>query len=212
MQHFRDRHELRAEQLTEPRMVNTPRGQVFAKSSDWICHDVEGQVWVVTDELFTKHYEPVPPPVGRQDDIYGKKIIVFDFDWTLHQLDEWRGAHVCDGDPVDGAIPFLYRIVNAEQFHVAIYSTRSAQTGGREAMCAWLNQQDTLLRQAATAECAETGATLQLFPDALLGDRCFYPLSKPPAWIFFDDRAVTAQGQATWSAWPLDRIEQGIGA
>lgn len=135
------------------------------------------------------------PPVGQPlEKMYGRKIICFDFDGTLHQMREWWGPDMCDGDPVPGALEMLDRTYRSG-FSVAIYSSRSHQVGGRAAMCAWINR-------CAFDLCIGSGYNL--------GDALFYPIFKPPAWLSFDDRTVTAAGERTWAEWTTERLENGL--
>lgn len=67
----------------------------------------------------------------------GKPILCLDFDGVIHSyLQPWVGAAIIPDGPVDGAMEFLSRAV--EQFEVHIYSSRSNQPGGCDAMCGWL--------------------------------------------------------------------------
>ena len=109
-----------------------------------------------------------------------KPILCLDFDGVIHSYASgWLGATAIPDPPVHGALGFLRMAV--EHFTVAIYSSRSGQPGGVEAMKAWL--------EACVAD--ETGAC----PNWILG--LVWPTSKPPAFVTIDDRAITFTG-----AWP----------
>jgi FMN phosphatase YigB (HAD superfamily) len=109
-----------------------------------------------------------------------KPIIVLDFDGVLHSYTSgWQGADVISDPPVPGAIDFLRRAV--ERFEVHIYSSRSGQSGGIAAMKAWLNR-------------AVEDDPVFLGPWLL---NIKWPVTKPPAHVTIDDRALTFTG-----AWP----------
>jgi len=82
--------------------------------------------------------------------------------------------------PVDGAIDFLRMAVR--DFEVNIFSSRSGQPGGIEAM------QDALVRWTA-GEGDQSWLTLIVFPK-----------DKPPARVGIDDRMITFTGE-----WPSMR-------
>lgn len=66
------------------------------------------------------------------------KTISLDFDGTLCSYESgWQGPRNIPDPPVPGAIDFLLRLL-ANDWDVAIFSTRSAQWGGRRAMKKWL--------------------------------------------------------------------------
>lgn len=70
-----------------------------------------------------------------------KPILNLDFDGVLHSYTSgWQGAHIVGDPPVPGAAAFLIAAVKA--FDVHIFSSRSHQAGGKEAMrkaiYAWL--------------------------------------------------------------------------
>jgi hypothetical protein len=115
-----------------------------------------------------------------------KPILCLDFDGVLHSYTSgWKGADVIPDAPVPGALEFLAEAT--KHFRVAIFSSRSNQPGGIDAMKWWLRAHIN-----ATTPFNKT-------PDA--GPHWFfdieYPTEKPPAMISIDDRAITFDG-----AWP----------
>jgi hypothetical protein len=106
-----------------------------------------------------------------------RKILCLDFDGVLHSYTSgWKGATVIPDEPVPGAIEFLRDAVR--RFEVHIYSSRSGQSGGILAMRQWLAWQ--------------------------IDDADYYwlseikwPVTKPPAHVTIDDRALTFTGE-----WP----------
>ena len=76
-----------------------------------------------------------------------------------------KGVNIITDPPVDGAIAALY--VYIKHFHVAIYSARSGQQGGIEAMKDWFRKQDYAI-----------------------ADYLLWPSSKPAASVYLDDRGL----------------------
>ena len=101
-----------------------------------------------------------------------KKTICVDFDGVLHSYTSgWQGADVVSDDPVDGAMEWLCDLLNYG-FDVCIYSSRSGQEGGIQAMQEWL--------------CAH-GMALYIH-------ELRFPVEKPPAHLTIDDRAICFEG------------------
>ena len=108
-----------------------------------------------------------------------RKILVLDFDGTLHRYSSgWSGIdHVLDG-PVDGAMAFLRGAI--EHFEVHVVSSRSREQSGRNAMrysiASWLTE-------AFGDE-----------PGSAVYRELHFPEHKPPAFLTLDDRALTFTG------------------
>ena len=107
--------------------------------------------------------------------------LAVDFDGVLHSYTSgWRGASVAKDPPVEDAMRFLSEATDA--FVVCIYSSRSNQPGGIEAMQEYLKHH--LLEYWYT------------MPD--IGERVFrklrFPVDKPPAVVTLDDRAICFNG------------------
>lgn len=101
-----------------------------------------------------------------------KPILCLDFDGVLHSYTSgWKGADVIPDPPVPGAFQFIADA--AQHFHVHIYSSRSGQPGGIEAMRQWFEEWDP------------KGGILSLLS---------FPTEKPPAFIGIDDRVLTFNG------------------
>lgn len=108
-----------------------------------------------------------------------KPILCVDFDGVIHSYASgWKGPSIIPDEPVVGAINALYQLTL--EFDVQVYSSRSSQVGGIEAMMAWLR---IYARN-------EIGPTLG---EILLG-RLKFPKEKPPAFVTIDDRALTFDG------------------
>lgn len=104
----------------------------------------------------------------------GLPILCLDFDGVIHSYSSgWKGADQIPDPPVPGAVAFLGEAV--EHFTVAVFSSRSNQPGGLEAMQNWLHR---------------------YLPPGICG-LIQWPKEKPPALVTLDDRAITFTGK-----WP----------
>lgn len=111
-------------------------------------------------------------------------ILCLDFDGVLHSYSSgWKGADSIPDPPVPGAIAFLREAVKV--FRVAIFSSRSHQPGGEEAMRRWLGQ--AILDEQGTSVMDEDTPWFTLIE---------WPREKPAAMVSLDDRAITFTG--TW--------------
>lgn len=109
-----------------------------------------------------------------------KLVMCLDMDGVVHSYTSgWKGIDVIPDPPVPGALLFIKECIE-EGWQVAIHSSRSEKPEGIEAMREWL-----------AAWWGEAG-----FPADLLMF-ISYPISKPPAFITIDDRALTFTGD--WS-------------
>ena len=103
-----------------------------------------------------------------------KPILLVDFDGVIHSYTSgWQGANVISDPPNRGARDFLAAAV--DHFHVNVYSSRTRQEGGLQAMQAWCRKH---------------------FGDELV-DRMFFPEQKPAAFLTIDDRCICFNGN-----WP----------
>ena len=100
-----------------------------------------------------------------------KPILCLDFDGVCHSYESgWKGADVIPDSPVKGMLKALTQY--SERFRLCVFSSRSHQEGGIEAMKAWF---------------ARHAPELELE----------YPKEKPPAMVSLDDRTITFEGE-----WP----------
>lgn len=117
-----------------------------------------------------------------------KPILCLDFDGVIHSyVSGWKGADVVPDPPVLGALDFI--LAATDRFDVQIFSSRSNQKGGLQAMQRWL--QGHFNRHV-------DGGTMhdrQEMEDRL--PRIKWPLEKPAAMVTIDDRAITFTGE-----WP----------
>ncbi len=111
-----------------------------------------------------------------------KPIFCCDFDGVIHSYTSgWLGGDVIPDPPVDGAIAFLLGALT--EFEVHIFSSRSHQEGGIEAMQAWLK----LHAEGCWYE-SPAGPGLEDVK---------FPTVKPAAMVGLDDRVITFTG-----VWP----------
>lgn len=113
-----------------------------------------------------------------------KPILCLDFDGVCHSYTSgWKGAAVIP----DGYVPGLFEFLEAvkEHFDIQIFSSRSHQEGGRDAMLHWFMTQRKLWRERGGKPSEDTPLSLK------------FPLEKPPAFVSIDDRCLLFTG-----AWP----------
>lgn len=111
-----------------------------------------------------------------------KPILCLDFDGVIHSYASgWKGADVIPDPPVDGALQFIVDAM--EHFTVVIFSSRSHQPGGREAMWQWLGYWSVDPVHGMPGD-FDHGAW------SAIG----WPVEKPPALVTLDDRALTFTG------------------
>lgn len=109
-------------------------------------------------------------------------ILCLDFDGVLHSYTSgWRGPEKVIDEPTPGAMEWLAEAVN--HFTVHIYSSRSGQIGGIDAMKKWL------LAELCAAHQGDGHDIFELLQ---------WPTEKPPALVTIDDRAITFRGD--WGA------------
>jgi hypothetical protein len=112
----------------------------------------------------------------------GKPILCLDFDGVCHSYTSgWQGAGIISDPPVPGLFEFLEQAV--QHFEIHIYSSRSHQENGIQAMMMWFIEHRRQWRENG----GKGDEIIQLnFPD-----------HKPSAMITIDDRAITFNG-----VWP----------
>lgn len=114
-----------------------------------------------------------------------KPILCLDFDGVIHSYASgWKGATVIPDPPVPGALKFITDAM--EHFTVAIYSSRSHQPGGIEAMLKWLGYWSVDKEHGMPGD----------FDHGAWGS-ILWPREKPAAMVTIDDRAITFIGE-----WP----------
>ena len=107
-----------------------------------------------------------------------KPTLCIDFDGVIHSYASgWNGANRVDDPPVPGAIEWLHELLTSDKYVVCIYSSRSKEPGGIEAMQTWL--QDNLNRMRY---------------DYMQLKKIEWPTEKPAAYLTIDDRAICFRG------------------
>lgn len=114
-----------------------------------------------------------------------KPILCLDFDGVMHSyVSGWQGIDVIPDPPVDGVFEFIE--MASEHFQVQVYSTRSADDNGWQAMIDWFLEKRLIWW---------LGRGLGPETRALAGVE--FPRKKPPAFVSLDDRVLTFTGE-----WP----------
>jgi hypothetical protein len=102
------------------------------------------------------------------------RTILVDFDGVLHMYtSEWQGHAVIPDGPVPFAMEWLVTMANDKRFTTCVYSSRSKEQAGIEAMKAWLLKYG-------------------MMPETL--EKIQFPTEKPGAFLTIDDRAFCFQG------------------
>ncbi len=110
-----------------------------------------------------------------------KPILLVDFDGVIHSYASgWRGADVIPDDPVDGAFQFLYCATSL--FHVNVYSSRSSEPNGIEAMRQWFDYH------------APKNPDAHLMTAHWWRTDLHFPREKPAAFLTIDDRCWCFEG------------------
>lgn len=128
----------------------------------------------------------------------GKPILVLDFDGVCSNYSSgWQGIDNIPDPPVEGLFEFLYKA--REHFDIQIYSSRSHQEGGIEAMMEWF-----IVHSPISCFTYSPNNTLNFWKQSSVdGSRTDlilslgFPTEKPPAMVTLDDRALTFTG-----VWP----------
>lgn len=99
------------------------------------------------------------------------KTVCVDFDGVIHSYTSgWQGVDKIPDKPVPGAIEWLNEFGQNEDYRLVIYSARSKEDIGIEAMKGWL----------------ESNGCLTSYLD--------FASEKPAAWLTIDDRSIQFRG------------------
>jgi hypothetical protein len=111
-----------------------------------------------------------------------KPILCLDFDGVCNSYTSgWQGADIIPDDAVPGLFEFLEQA--APYFDIQVFSSRSHQPGGREAMQTWFEEQRRKWRENGGWQGSEEEVSIS------------FPTHKPSAFVSLDDRAITFNGQ-----------------
>lgn len=107
-----------------------------------------------------------------------KPILCLDFDGVLHSYSSrWLGVAEIPDPPTEGLAEWL--LLTEPHFRLVVFSSRSHQAGGTDAMKAWWTQHE-------------------------LPDVVEFWHEKPPALVSIDDRALTFTGN--WDDFPPEKL------
>jgi hypothetical protein len=113
-----------------------------------------------------------------------KPILLLDFDGVCHSYTSgWQGVDVIPDPHVPGLFEFLEQAT--EHFDIQIYSSRSKDTEGLNAMAVWFITERKKWREQGGR--SPVGAHLNFK----------FPTEKPAAFLTIDDRCICFNG-----AWP----------
>lgn len=113
-----------------------------------------------------------------------KPILCLDFDGVCHQYtSKWQRADIIPDSHVPGLFEFLEEA--KKLFDIQVFSTRSHQEGGTEAMMLWFMQERKAWRAQGGKPPVDTPLEIS------------FPKEKPPAFVGIDDRVITFDGN-----WP----------
>ncbi len=102
------------------------------------------------------------------------RTLLIDFDGVVHlYTSKWSGDDVIQDGPVPGAFEWITEMHRTREFTLCIYSSRSKNPAGVEAMKTWFR--------------------LHGLPEYVLGALRF-PTEKPAAWLTIDDRGFHFEG------------------
>lgn len=124
-----------------------------------------------------------------------RPLLLLDFDGVCHSYQSgWQGPTVIPDPPVPGLFEFLTQA--SKVFDIQIYSARSSQPGGPQAMYEWFSRWYSQWFSQLPPDTAM--AVWPSHPNGeSLPERLSFPTTKPSAWLTIDDRAVCFTGQ-----WP----------
>jgi hypothetical protein len=133
-------------------------------------------------------------PVTNNEKEYVPTICV-DFDGVLHSYTSgWKGADTITDPPVEGAIEWLTHAAIQDGVQIAIYSSRSKDPSGVDAMKWWLGEHiDAFL----------TKYSMGIPVEDVVG-RLDFPTEKPAAIMTIDDRAHCFTGKFRSLNWYLN--------
>ena len=132
-----------------------------------------------------------------------KYIVCCDFDGVIHGYQSgWKGPSVVTDPPVPGALEWLFLMTQPPQydrFEIAIYSSRSKEPGGVEAMKAWLRRH--IVEHLVGCHPDESTALLDEMGTLMVEKLLTFPTQKPAASMTIDDRAFHFQGTFPTPEW-----------
>ena len=133
-----------------------------------------------------------------------KPILCLDFDGVCHQyISGWQGADVIPDPPIPGLFDFIYKA--SDFFEIHIFSSRSNQSGGIDAMRTWF---DMYLREW------KAGEAHLIDPENIDFPELYFDTEKPSAKVTIDDRAIRFRGVwpniqslVDFKPWRIDEVQ-----
>jgi len=117
-----------------------------------------------------------------------KPVLCLDFDGVCHSYTSgWQGAEMVSDPPVKELFEFLLKA--QAEFEVHIFSSRSHQAGGIEAMQTWFQKHEAEWWGLDLEANEDGNPILPIYKDLQ------FPAGKPPAFLTIDDRAWRFTGQ-----------------
>lgn len=128
-------------------------------------------------------------------------IICCDFDGVLHSYTSgWQGdASIIKDPPVAGAMEWLVNIATDPRFELCVYSSRSKEEKGVEAMRTWLWANLTEYYSVGS----DMGPRERALSVDIVMENLSFPVTKPAASMTIDDRAFHFEGKFPTPEWLL---------
>ena len=128
-----------------------------------------------------------------------KPNLSIDFDGTISYYFGWKGVENLSEQPIAFGFDRLYEYIKT--FSVNIFSCRNRESGGIKGMKEWFNKHDKLYRKQKIKE-----DPTKVFPKKPLIDYLNFPLEKPPAGLYIDDRSKTFRGNWANPSYSSDNL------
>ena len=130
--------------------------------------------------------------MSKEKNKYKPRIVCVDFDGVIHGYENgWTGPYKIDGSVVPGALEFLYRAT--QYYDVCIFSSRTRYPFAHFYMKEWLREKFFWYFVNSREYRTPQTSIAYREADRVVGDLRF-PLLKPPAHVFIDDRALQFTG------------------
>jgi hypothetical protein len=122
-----------------------------------------------------------------------KRTLCVDFDNTINNYQSgWVECDFIPDPPLGGALEFLAEAW--DQFHVRIFSSRSATFAGRRAMRVWLKYWAKRKYEEGVLHISLYDRLMAMCEPMHNGECAAFPEHKPAAFVSLDDRTLTFTG------------------
>ena len=167
---------VRANPVKKKGVVQTSGGPVMAEPGDYVVifPDANESRMVMKEGFFKLTYEDASDTVFCD--------VCLDFDGVIHQyILPWKDATTIPDPPVEGVFDTIRTYFAATPpLSVAVYSARSVQANGINAMRSWIEMHDEYIRRP---------------DDTPLVNSLLFPTHKPAARLYVDDRGYQFTGE-----------------